>query len=614
MKSLPVLLLCVVVMFGGCSTWQGLTGLSLRSQSPETPEPDAPETGLVGNLAVAFNVFPLVVENVGLVTGLKGTGSDPRPSPPRTALMGEMHTRGVASPNTVLASKDNSLVLVRGILRPGIQKGDRFDLEVRIPSQSETTSLRGGHLLETGLKELAVLKDNAIHSGHTYGLGEGPVLVDPSADQKTDRVLLGRGRVLGGGLALKSRPLGLALQRDHQSVGNTMRIETAINRRFHIYDKGGIKVGVAKAKTDKYLELQVHPRYKDNIHRYMAVVRSVPLRDSETECSGRLRLLEKQLFDPISSARASLQLEAIGRPAVPVLLKGIESKDPEIRFYSAEVLAYLDETKAAAPLGEAARNEPAFRVFALTALSTMDDFAAAEQLHELLKSPSAETRYGAFRALWTMNPNDPLIKGEQLGKQFSYHLMDGSEPSMIHVTRSRRAEIVLFGRNQRFMTPLAVEAGNRIMVTGSKPGEIAVSKFAVAEPDQKRVVSDRVDDVVRAIVELGGTYPDVVQALQQAKAAGLLAGRLEVDALPAAGRTYDRGVAEGSGSDGAAPATPVAQSPIPDLYTKVDGSPPHEEGDFAEKPEESDSEAAGPKAKPGPVRSFFDRIMGRSSG
>ena len=47
------------------------------------------------------------------------------------------------------------------------------------------------------------------------------------------------------------------------------------------------------------------------------------------------------------------------------------------------------------------------------------------------------------------------------------------------------------------------------------------------------------DDVVRAIVELGGTYPDVVQALQEAKAAACLQGRFEVDAVPESGRSYE---------------------------------------------------------------------------
>ena len=50
-------------------------------------------------------------------------------------------------------------------------------------------------------------------------------------------------------------------------------ISEAINKRFYMFDKG-IKVGVAKAKDDKYIELKLHPRYKDNVERYMQVVRS----------------------------------------------------------------------------------------------------------------------------------------------------------------------------------------------------------------------------------------------------------------------------------------------------------------------------------------------------
>ena len=153
--------------------------------------------------------------------------------------------------------------------------------------------------------------------------------------------------------------------------------------------------------------------------------------------------------------------------------------------------------------------------------------------------PSAETRYGAFRALTVMCPDDSLVKGENLGEQFSYHVLDTKGPPMIHVTRNRCAEVVLFGLNQRFLTPLALNAGNQIMVTSTPEGEISVSKFAPHEADQKRIVSSRVDDVIRAIVELGGTYPDVVQAIQEAKAAGCLEGRFEIDALPEMGRNYE---------------------------------------------------------------------------
>ena len=188
------------------------------------------------------------------------------------------------------------------------------------------------------------------------------------------------------------------------------------------------------------------------------------------------------------------------------------------------------------PLARAARN-PAFRSLALTALSVMRDSSAYDQLRELLGSPSAETRYGAFRALTVMAPDDSMVKGENLGEQFSYHVLDTPGQPMVHVTRNRRAEVVLFGMNQRLLTPLAVNAG-QIMVTSEKDEQICVARFAAHEADQKRIVSNRVDDVIRAIVELGGTYPDVVQAMQEAKNAGCLEGRFEIDALPEGGRSY----------------------------------------------------------------------------
>lgn len=608
MKSWLPVVLGAVVLGGGCSVWNGL---ALRSQSPEPLEPPSPEVTRIGDIAVPYGMFPVVLENVGLVTGLRGTGSDPKPGPQRSALVSMMQNRGVSSPNAILASNNASLVLVRAVIRPGIQKGDRFDVEVRVPSNSDTTSLRGGYLLETDLKEMAIL-DEKITPGNTYGRAEGPVLVDPSADPKTDRVNACRGRILGGGVALKSRPLALVLKPGHQSVFHSARIETAVNKRFHLYEKG-LKVGVAKAKTNEYVELRLHPRYKDNVQRYVAVVRSIALKETETERNERLQLLAKQLLDPITASRAALELEAMGKQGVDVLKKGLQADDPEVRFYAAEALAYLDETAAAVPLGEAARDVPAFRAFALAALSAMNDYAAAEQLHQLLQSPSAETRYGAFRALWAMNPSDPVIRGENLGGQFSYHVVDSAQPPMIHVTRSRRPEIVLFGRDQQLAPPLALEAGNQILVTSRQPGEVVVSKFSVHEADQKRVVSTHVDEVIRAIVELGGTYPDVVQALQQAKAAGALSSRFEVDALPEAGRPYE-GPTHAHDPDRRPgqkenPRSPKPNSPRPDLYADDNGP---SSGLRRGTPDDSSAADSATENQTRPAKGFLARFLKRA--
>ncbi len=190
--------------------------------------------------------------------------------------------------------------------------------------------------------------------------------------------------------------MGLFIAPEDKSIRLSAQIGQVINRRFHTHVRG-VKQGVATPRTDERIDLKVHPRYKDNIARYLRVVRSIPLRESASEQALRVGLLERQLLDPITSATAAVRLEALGHDAVTALAKGIASSDAEVRFYAAEALAYLDENEAAVPLARAAREEPAFRANALAALSTINDMAAHDELVSLLEVPSSETRYGAFR-------------------------------------------------------------------------------------------------------------------------------------------------------------------------------------------------------------------------
>jgi flagellar basal body P-ring protein FlgI len=264
------LLLAVAAGLAGCA------GPALRSQSPEDfSEAIESNTRLVGDVARPYGNNYIKIESVALVTGLAGTGEDPAPSPQRAMLLHEMQTRGVQDPNTLLASPNTALVLVRGFLPPGIQKGDRFDLEVRTPSRSETSSLRNGWLMECRMTELEVL-GNQIHDGHLLALGEGALLVDPIAAER-DPTALKRARVLGGGTANKSRNLGLVLSSEDKSIQLSSQIGNAINRRFHTFSHG-IKKGVANPKTDEFVEIAIHPRYKDNINRYLRVIRAVAVK------------------------------------------------------------------------------------------------------------------------------------------------------------------------------------------------------------------------------------------------------------------------------------------------------------------------------------------------
>jgi len=519
------LLLAATALAAGCA------GPAIRSQSPELEALAQLEadTKLVGDYTAPWGLNAKRIERAALVTGLADTGSDPPPGPQRQTLLADMQARGVLEPNALLAARSTSLSWIHGYLPPGVRKGDRFDVFVEVPADNDTTSLAGGWLMETRLTEMAVI-GNTIRDGHELGVAEGPLLVDPVSGGTLDSKSKIRARVPGGGIALTDRDLGLVLGADHRSFAMSKRLGDWINRRFHAVVKG-VKRGVANPQTDRYIELEVPPTYRHNLARYIRVVQSIAVIEPSGGRHARMQLLARQLEDPVTAPIAALRLEAIGKEAIPTLRTALDSKDAEIRFAAAEALAYLGESVAAAHLAEAATNLRSARPAALAALSVLDDANGVDALQSLLSSRSAETRYGAFRALWRMDPDLPLVRGDRLGDACSIHVLDVDGPPVVHVTRSHRPEIVFFGTEHDVADGLRAEAGGSIVVVVE--GDAAtVSRFVPGQSDQQAEVPATAERIVRSIIELGGTYPDAVQFLQQASAARGLTSRLAFDALP----------------------------------------------------------------------------------
>ena len=270
----------------------------------------------------------------------------------------------------------------------------------------------------------------------------------------------------------------------------------------------------------------------------------------------RMTRLQHDLLVPETASSSALQLEAIGNESIPLLKKGILAPTLESRFHSAMALAYLGDSSGLPALVESSRKERAFRVFALAAIATLEEAEAHLALRELMNEPNDETRYGAFRALWTLDRNDPFIRGERLGlreeaenydDEYKLHVLQTSGPPLVHATLRTRPEIVIFGAEQEFIAPMYVSAGKHIMVT-AQPGSTTVSlaRFEVGKPDQRKEVSLRVSEVIRAANELGATYPDILQLLADASKQINLSVAVATDKLPEAGRTYYRPTTEGA--------------------------------------------------------------------
>ncbi|MFM8223043.1 MAG: hypothetical protein ACKOJF_29390, partial [Planctomycetaceae bacterium] len=183
------------------------------------------------------------------------------------------------------------------------------------------------------------------------GKAEGPILLSTGeVDSDSKPSVLKRGRIPGGGvytggLQKADRLLGLYLRSDLRGGRQTERIADAIGRRFFDMLQGR-KVPMAKARTDQYIELRVPERYRENFMHYLQVVRAIAINESIVEQRERLERLRRSLFTPESAGRASLELEAIGTAEAKLILReGLDQPDLEVRFYSANALAYLGDAQ-----------------------------------------------------------------------------------------------------------------------------------------------------------------------------------------------------------------------------------------------------------------------------
>ena len=402
--------------------------------------------------------------------------------------------------------------------------------------------------------------DRSMHAGDVIAISQGEVLVDAVFDNSDDAVSEKRGRVIGGAVLARSRQFGLGIHDEHSSVRTSSMLARAINDRYHHFSRGA-KSGVANALRDNQVELSLHPRYKHNFSRYLRVIRHIAVGETPAERTERLLRLERMLQEPTTAALASLQLEAIGSDAEAILRTGLRSPDPEVRFYAAEALAYLDNPDASEVLFEAAMKVRAFRWRALTALAAIDHFGARDALTRLLDSPSAETRYGAFRALRTSDPNESVVRGEVLGKSFGYHVISGISEPMIHFSHARRPEIVLFGYGQKMDPPAFLYAGKKILIKGVDRDKLKVSLFKSGAETEHVFCTTSLDDVIRTITDLGGGYQEVLMAMQSAKENGYLDSRVEVGALPSRGRRYYRDEQRPMGPDY------HVVNPVPEMFS-----------------------------------------------
>ena len=536
------------------------------------------ETPLLGDYVSVSGNSQIPLRGVGLVTGLNGTGGDPPPSNYRTDLLNEMKRRKVPSPQKILASRDTAMVIVTGYLPALVEKGQHFDVRVVLPPNSTATSLKGGWLLDTRLAEERAIRGAGLKKGHHDATAGGAILTALGADgsTKASPALLRRGSVPGGAVSKTERNLEIIIRNERRSIKTAKNIESAISKRLFHYDRFGQRTSMASAKTDSIVELKIHPLYRNNYPRYRQMISSIAYRESDVPRRLRMEKLAQDILVPATAKRSAYELEAIGRDAIPFLKAALASLELEVRFHAALALAYLEDVSGVEVLKEAAIKEPAFRAYALAALSTTTDADAVLAMRELLSEDVLETRYGAVRALKENSPNDPALGTSVFPNQFMIHAVDSSGPAAVHVVRYRFPEVVVFGSQQELAIPATLNCGYNLRVM-AKNGDnaVTVTRYVENADPIRQKSSPNLVEVLKTLASMGATYPDVVQMLLEAENQNNLAGELGVDRLPQAGRAFYRTKSEreGAGKEkaklGSAALTPglfdrVEESDLPD--------------------------------------------------
>ncbi|MBI1830043.1 MAG: flagellar basal body P-ring protein FlgI [Planctomycetes bacterium] len=523
---------------------------------------------IVSDVADFGNDGPLKVHGVGLVVGLAGTGHSPEGE--YRKLMEQFLLKNLGprdgqmknvpkdmSVRQILDSPNNCLVIVSGYLPPGARKGDRFDLDIELPYGSKASSLAGGQLLHCNLRvfeAISKISSNSAYQnsrqmlgGHVFADAKGPLVV--AFGGNADVHELKRGKVWQGGASRIARPYQLMMRNDEKSHRIANDVAQRINfmyqddpraKKLHAdysteeshllleglvanqlnqtHDPSGMGVNeAAKAMSKEIINVRMPFAYRFNHERFLIVSGFTPINTYDPNLLRYRQRLQKMLLDPFDAMAAAMRIEALGRDVgIPMLKPGLESNHPYVRFASAEALAYLGSTAGVDALTQAAREHPVFVKHAALALANLGESICRDRLAELMITDQPALRCAAFHALSMLDENDSRLGGTFLNGTAWVHRVPQAPNSEIYFSTGRRPQIVLFGKGITLAPGTRMMVGNDFpVIPGERAGEFLVKRITV-QGEERRVSTNRVDDILTCLIELRATYPDLVDFLRKA--------------------------------------------------------------------------------------------------
>lgn len=499
-------------------------------------DPERPR--LVGEVATALGMYAKSYDSYALAVDLPGTGGIVKPGVQRNLILDDMRIRNVDNPESVLDAPSTALVKLKVFANPSDAKGEILDVDVDVSTECLATDLTGGFVLESRLREMAYIDGN-MRTSDDKAIASGEIVMLPSSYTKQPSQTPLKGILIGGAKLIQEQGLGLQVTPEYRHVVITKAIEKSINTRFFFREANKQKL-VAEGKNDWHVVLESVPKYKHDPAHFVSVILATGFAESNQEQLERVAGCRKLLMKRETAQRGAVELEAIGNDAAKeVLISGLASSDPEIRFYSAYSLSYLDRNEAIPTLMELARYEPAFRPLCLVGLSINEDSLAREALEELLQETEPELRFGAFWSIRDRNANDFVLSGESVGQAFHLVQVPSAVP-LLTISLQKKKEIILFGNSVAIMLREQLTPTPSLKITPAPGNQLKLTKRHTDGDVMNAVVSSDILSLLRAMGTVDASYNDVVHALDSLSSRQALSTPLALNPRPYAGREYNR--------------------------------------------------------------------------
>jgi len=494
LRLLTVVSLVALVVFPGCSNKPRRRA---RAVQPDIVLRDVPPVlaGTIGAQASIRGGEGLLVSGYGLVVDLAGTGDREIPGPVRAYMEREMSLQGVGqalfgmdgvSPGELLDSNRTAVVLVQGVIPPGAVSGQRFDISVTTVPGSSATSLEGGRLWTTDLRE-----GLAVPGGPqtlVMGEGRGDLFINPFADpakQDEDAIVRTDGRILNGGVVRTPRDLILSL--DNPSHARARSLVSAINAKW---PEGDGREPAARGVNEETVLINVPRQFADNASEFIRLLLALRV----DQGFGRMwaqRYARAIQADPYLAEQLSWAMQALGDVALPPLRNLYDFPEPAPRLAALRAGAALGDALAAPHLRELARSgSPALRIDAIELLGDLGvDPRINTLLRELLSDPAADVRIAAYEAL--ARRGDPYLARRYIEDKFVLDVVPSRIPT-IYISQQRQPRIVVFGEELEVARPiLATGWDERLMVAADNE----LSGLRVYYRDHRSGEAQTIDDL-----------------------------------------------------------------------------------------------------------------------